>query len=205
MAGQDQRDVGLGQAEAAKEALTWNIYDLDFAVRKSRRYHEKLHAFYGLWRDWVKIVTVITGSGLFFVLFANAKFPAEFLAAFVAVWAALDYVMAPDRRAELHRKLCEQFIDLAAEIERMPVTEEAYRNLAAKRLEIEKAEPPCKRLVDLAARNDECRSRDFPPEDLVPLSRLQTALGYFATFGIRRLEEWKADRQRARGDAPVRA
>jgi hypothetical protein len=195
------QDNGLGSssadtAEAKDVDLQDRYYDLDFSVRKSRRYHEKLCAFYGVWRDWVKIVTVLAGSGAFFLIFADAKHAAEILAAFVAAWAAIDYMVAPDKKAEKHRELCEAFIDLAKQIETTPRTEKAYRTLAAERLELEKAEPPCKRLVDLAARNDECRARDFSPEDLVPLNGWQRTFGYMFTFGMKRLEDWKAERQR---------
>ncbi|MGY3347148.1 MULTISPECIES: hypothetical protein [unclassified Bradyrhizobium] len=68
-------------------------------------------------------------------------------------------------------------------------------------MEIEKLEPPCKRLVDLQARNDECRARGFPPDELAPLNWTQRVFGYFFTFGMRRLEDWKADRQRNAGAA----
>lgn len=176
--------------------MNWDIFDLDFSVRKSRRYHEKLAAFYGYWRDWVKIVTIVSGSGLFFLLMGHAKEGAEILAAFVAAWAMLDYMVGPDKKADIHHELCQQFIDLAIKIETMQHTRDAYAVLAAERLRLEKEEPPCKRLVDLQARNDECRARNFPPEDLVPLSGPQRFLGYFATFGMKRLENWKAERQR---------
>lgn len=190
---------GLGSAPpdaAEAEDLGWRFYDLDFSVRKSRRYHEKLCAFYGVWRDWVKIVTVLAGCGAFFLIFADAKHAAEVFTAFVAAWAAVDYMVAPDKKAEKHRDLREEFIDLAKRIQTSARTEKAYHALEAERLELEKAEPPCKRLVDLQARNDECRARDFPPEDLVPLTHMQRTLGYVVTFGMKRLEDWKAERQR---------
>jgi hypothetical protein len=188
-------DDGLGQAEAAEETLKGDFYDLDFSAQKSRRYHEKLSTFYGVWRDAVKIVTVISGSGLWFLLFAGAQHFAEWLAAFIAVWAALDYLISPDKKAEKHSDLREEFTDLAKKIALAPRTDEAYRNLLAERLDLEKLEPGCKRLIDLQARNEECRARGFPPEDLVPLSRAQRLFGYVFTFGMPRLavcgKTWK--------------
>jgi len=183
----------LGPTETAEEALEGEIYDLAFAVHKSRRYHEKLCAFYGGWRDWVKIVTVVTGSGLFLLLLADWKHTAEIVSAFVALWAMLDYLVAPDKKAERHADLFRRFTALAAEIETMPHNRDAYHALAAGRLKIEENEPPCKRLVDLQARNDECRARGFPPSYLVPLSKWQRYFGYFFTFGMARLEQWKSD------------
>jgi hypothetical protein len=196
MAGQEQREHGLGSAEAAQEGLKWNLYDLDFSVHKSRRYHEKLSTFYGVWSGAVKIVTLISGSGLWFLLFAGAQHTAEWLAAFIAVWAAVDYMVAPDKKAAKHRDLCEEFTDLAKKIVTAPRTDEAYRNLVAERLDLEKQITGCKRLIDLQARNEECRARGFPPEDIVPLSKPQRVIGYIFTYGMPRLEEWKAHRQR---------
>jgi hypothetical protein len=194
--GREEQNDGLGQAEAAQEGLKWDFYDLDFSVQKSRRYHEKLAAFYGVWRDWIKIVSVIAGSGVFLLLLASATRFAEVFAAFVALWAILDYVIKPAEKADDHSELGQKFTDLAIRIAKSPRTPEAVGELSATRMEIEKCEPPCKRLVDLQARNDECRARDFPPEDIIPLSRWQRWFGYFATFGMPRIEAWKADRQR---------
>jgi hypothetical protein len=188
---------GLGQAEAAQEeGLKWDFYDLDFSVQRSRRYHEKMCAFYGVWRDWIKIVSVIAGSGVFLLLLAKATPLAEVFAAFVALWAILDYVIKPAEKADEHCDLGGEFTSLAIKIARADRTREALYELSALRMEIEKSEPPCKRLVDLQARNDECRARDFPPEDIAPLSRPQRWFGYFVTFGMHRIEEWKAARQR---------
>jgi hypothetical protein len=196
--GQVDQSDRLGQAEAAtQKGLTWDFYDLDFSVQRSRRYHEKLCAFYGTWRDWIKTVSVIAGSGIFVLLIvAKASYFAEIVAAFVALWAILDYVIEPAKKADKHCDLGQKFTDLAILIARSPRSEECLGDLQARRLEIEKMEPPCKRLVDLQARNDECRARGLPPDEQVPLSWAQRYFGYFVTFGMQRLEKWKSDRQR---------
>ena len=69
----------------------------------------------------------------------------------------------------------------------MPHTLEAYNQFSAERLKIEEREPPSKRLVNIQARNDECRARGFPPNMMVPLSGPQRSLGYFFTFGCKGL------------------
>jgi hypothetical protein len=98
MGSQDSGINGLGQAQTAEEGLKWKFYDLNFSVSRSRRYHEKLCAFYGGWRDAVKIVTVIAGSGLFLLVLAEHKLAAELLAGFVALWAMIDYLVGPDKK-----------------------------------------------------------------------------------------------------------
>lgn len=196
---QDQQGDGLGQASAAAEEerrLKKEFYDLDFSVRRSIRYHDKLCGFYGVWRDWIKIVSVVAGSGVFLLLLASATHFAAIFSAVVALWAILDYVIKPDKKAEKHCELRDKFSDLAIKLTRSDRADVALRELIAERLEIEKQEPPTKRLVDLQARNEECRAQDYPPEDLVPLSSWQRIFGYVATFGMPRLEAWKDARQR---------
>ncbi|MGB9368461.1 MAG: hypothetical protein WCE79_20865 [Xanthobacteraceae bacterium] len=200
----DRQNDGLGPAApgaAEAQELKDRFYDLDFSVQKSRRYHERFCAFYGGWRDWVKIITVVAGSGLFLFVLGGWKHTSEGLAAFVALWAMIDYLVAPDKKAEKHCELCEKFINLAIEIENAERSEKTFKKLMTRRYEIEREEPPVKRLIDLQARNDECRARDFPPEDIVPLSVPQRTFGYFLTFGMDRLEEWKATRQRQMREA----
>lgn len=175
--------------------LEWDIYDLSFSVGKSRRYHERMCSFYSAWRDWMRIVTAVAGSGAFLLVTAKAGGWAESLSAFVALWAVIDIVVSPDKKSERHRKLGERFTRLAERLASSPKTQEAYAQNLTERLRVERDEPPCKRLVDLQARNDECRSRNLSPDQEVPLSDTQRALGYFITFGMGRLEEWSRSKR----------
>jgi hypothetical protein len=191
----------LGPAEAGQEKgrewLEGEFYDLDFSIQRSRRYHEKLSSFYGAWRDRMRVVTAIAGSGAFFVVVAKYQHTAEIVTAFVGLWAVLDIILMPDKKHDRHNELCKRFIGLASKLQQLPHTEESLRELTAERLLLEENEPPCKRLVDLESRNDECRARGFSPDQLVPLIWWQRLLGYYgATFGMDRIEKWKAERMR---------
>jgi hypothetical protein len=197
MARQRKQDDRLGQADAAQEEIELEFYHLDFAVQKCRRYHEKLSGFYGKWRDRMRVVTAVAGSGAFLIVVAQYQHAAEWITAFIALWAVLDIIIMPDKKHDLHNDLCKRFTGLAAKIKQLPMTPETLRELTAERLLLEQGEPPCKRLVDLEARNDECRARGFSPDELVPLSKAQRFFGYYgAAFGMQRLEDWKANKQR---------
>lgn len=193
-----REDDGLGSSTPpAEEGLNDRFYDLEFSVQRSRRYHEKLTGFYGKWRDRIRIVTAIAGSGAFLIVVAKHQTAAEWITGFIALWAVLDIIIMPDKKHDLHNESCKRFVALAAKIQQSQKTEAALRDLTGERLLIEEGEPPCKRLVDLEARNDECRAQGYPPDDLVPLSKWQRFFGYYgADFGMERLEKWKADRQR---------
>src|SRR5579872_5692639 len=120
MARQSKRreNDGLGSAaSSAKEELNHLFYDLDFSVHKSRRYHEKLTAFYGKWRDRIRIVTAIAGSGAFLIVVAKHQAAAEWITGFVALWAVLDIIIMPDKKHDLHNELCKRFISLAARVQ----------------------------------------------------------------------------------------
>ena len=189
---------GLGQSgAAAEEALKYQFESLSFSVQKNRRYHEMLCGFYGAWRDRMKVVTAAAGSGAFIIVTARYQHAAEILSAFIALWATLDIIVSPDKKADRSRDLTEKFVELATRIEQAPLTEASLRQLKSERLQIERGEMPVKRIVDLLARNDECRARGYPPDEQVPLSGWQRRLGYYVTFDMPRLERWKADRQRA--------
>lgn len=167
-------------------------------MHKSRRYHEKLSAFFARWRDRSRILTVVFGSGAFLIVANGLGQIAVVASAVVALWAILDLVLMPDKKAETHTALSRRFTALAAEIATAPRNNRSLSKLTTKRLEIEADEPPCKRLIDLEARNDEARARGYDPADQVPLTAAQRRLGYyFGEFGMARLERWKADRQKA--------
>lgn len=193
---------GLGSTKttvdhsAEAQEIIGEFHDLDFAVHRSRRYHDKLAAFYGAWRDWARIVTALAGSGAFVLVVADTVV-GKWLAGFVALWAVLDIIAMPDKKAQAHSDLSKRFTSLAARIAETAETKEALRALKAARLLIEEGEPPCRRLVDLEARNDECRARGYSPDEIVPLSWKQRRFGRFFDFDMGRLEDWKAERQRA--------
>ncbi|HEY8335302.1 MAG TPA: hypothetical protein VIQ05_16030 [Tardiphaga sp.] len=171
--------------------------DLDFAIHRSRRYHEKLAAFFAAWRDRMRVVTAVAGSAAFFVVVGKYQHAAEVLTAFIGLWAILDIIIMPDKKHDAHNALSKQFTALAAKIESSPKTEGALRDLKTERLLIEVNEPPCKRLVDIEARNDECRAREFPPERQAPLTRFQKWVGYYGwDWDLHRLEQWKAEQGR---------
>lgn len=195
---------GLGST-TAQEELRLAFYDLDFSIHKSRRYHESLSRFYAGWRDRFRIVTAVAGSGAFVLVVSDVSWLAEGFTGFVALWAVLDIIASPDKKSDIHFDLSKRFTVLAAELETAARSEHALIALKAKRLEIETLEPPCKRLVDLAARNDECRAREFDPDDLVPISTWQRRFGWYFDFGIERLERWKVERRQQKAPEALRA
>jgi hypothetical protein len=187
----------LGQtATAEKIRIDGDLEFLSFGIQKSRRYHERLCAFYQGWRDAMKIVAVISGSGAFFLIFSGQEHVAGIISAFVAMWAILDIIAGPDKKSDIHGELAKRFTMLGARLAAAKPDIETYNAILAERYSIEADEPPCKRIIDIISRNDECRARDYSADQIAPISTAQRYLGYFFTFGMGRLERWKEQQQR---------
>lgn len=167
-------------------------YYLSFAVEKSRRYHTKMQAFYDGWYDWTRAATALTGTASFFVLLVKGTELAKYLTAVVASAASLDSVFHFNRKARRHELLAKRFTDLSAKIAGWEALPTNLKKGKVERLKIERDEPPEKRLVDLQAYNEELRARGKPESALILLTPAQRIFGYSLTFGMRKIEAWKA-------------
>lgn len=111
---------------------------LNFAIEKSMRYHQRRRGFY----DWVNRISmfavVICGSAAFGKLFNSA----DSFAAATTVVAAINLVWAPSHRARDHEMLFRRFSDLAVKIRTEPISEGTYSEWEKERIEIETDEPP---------------------------------------------------------------
>lgn len=170
-------------------------YVISIAVHKSRRYHSKMAAFFQTMNDFVLGTNAILGAGAFISLVGGKDgWLAQTLIGIVAIASALDSTIGFSKKSKLHSELCRRFTELASNMALWDATEENYRKASSERIKIEKDEPPVHRLIDLEANNDELRSRGYSEDDLVPLNDWQRKLGYLFTFGMARLEQWRAGR-----------
>ena len=111
---------------------------LNFAVEKSMRYHQRRRGFY----DWVNrlsmFTVIICGSAAFGELFSVP----QYFAAATTILAAINLVWAPSHRARDHEILFRRFSDLAIKIRTTPASEDACDGWVKERIEIETDEPP---------------------------------------------------------------
>lgn len=170
-------------------------YETSFGVNKSRRYHAKLRDFYQSAYNYTVGFNAFAASGAFVAVIGWQPLIAVPLSGIVALASLFESIFKYENRARRHTELCVRFTRLAAEIETLPATPENLAYVKSQRLLIEAEEPDEKRLVELMASNEEARSRGVPESRLQPLTWWQCKLGYVFTFGIRRLEKRKAERE----------
>lgn len=209
MAGSNKREHGRGRSDKRLDeagqteelgALPWDkspYYEVSFAISRCRRYHEKMQSFYERWHDRVAVSNAVL-SGTAFVSLVGGKgtLIATILTALVATAAAFDAKLQPSKKAKKHSDLARRFTELASKLAMRDATNDNLRWASAERLNIEKDEPPVRRLVDLQAMNEEYRARGVPEASQIPLTRFQRRIGYyFPECGMARLERWKADRE----------
>ncbi|MDB5616726.1 hypothetical protein [Tardiphaga sp.] len=163
-----------------------------FAVERARRYHSKMLAYYEWCYYLIRAATALTGTASFFVVLAKDLDIAKYLTGVVAASAALDSIFRFNRKARIHDALCRRFTDLSGKIAGWEATPANLKKARTARLQIEKDERPVRRLIDLQAHNEELRARGRPENQLLPLSWLQRKFGYIWTFGLPRLERWRA-------------
>lgn len=167
-------------------------------INKCRIYHEKMAAFYQRWNDITIAINTICGTGAFFTMFfSRTEGIGRIIIGAVAVASALESAFKPSRKARRHDDLRRRFSDLYAKLIKTKPTSASDASFKARRFEIEKDEPPVRRLIDIQSNNEAMRSVGYPESSLVPLTSSQRIFGYFFDFGLLRLEKWKSDREKA--------
>jgi hypothetical protein len=142
--------------------------------------------------DVILSVNAVAGAGAFISLIGGkSTLFAQILIGVVAAASAVDRALNFSKKSKRHYDLCRRFTELAATLENWDATDANLRKAKSRRVQIEGDEPPVKRLIDIVSRNEELRSRGYPPENFAPVSILQSSLGYFITFGMPRLNRWR--------------
>jgi len=152
--------------------------DLDFAVKRSIRYHNHRRKFFDTWDVVAKFLVIATGTTV--VGLASATSSGDeghhvwtiSVGAFTAIIGSLDLVIGFSRRARDYRDLVRDFSQLEREISTVGEKreEDNYVKFLNRRLEIEENEPPVKRVLDCYCHNEVARSLGWPDDEMVKIS-----------------------------------
>ncbi|MGE0487357.1 MAG: hypothetical protein AB7Q81_24600 [Gammaproteobacteria bacterium] len=165
-------------------SLDDRLYELDFAIQRSIRYHSRRRAFFDRCSSLGDALAVVFSSAtVASLLNQTATDLAPWFAAVVTVVAALNLVVGSARMARTHHDLARRFIALEAEIAVVVEPDEAnYRRWVAARLAIEAEEPPVLRVLDTICHNDVLRAMGFDPSYAIPVGPVQRRLAHFCDF-----------------------
>lgn len=152
-------------------------HDLLFAVRRSRRYHMRREQSFSRLHFVAGFLTAVSGSATFATVLADLAV-GVWLAAFTAIFGAIELVGQPFSRALTHRDLTQSFTRLEKDMQRpdSEITEADLRKLQVRRLDIEEKEPPPIQIINVMCHNEEVVAGGYGREHLKPVGRLQSVV-----------------------------
>ena len=132
--------------------LKSKISDLNFAVEKSMRYHQRRRAHYDFNFRILLFLTIISGSAAFADM-------SNYFGGMAAIFTAINLVWGLSHRARDHEILFRRFSELAISIRTMPEeTKETYDKLIERRIDIEADEPPIYWASEADCYNEVCHA-----------------------------------------------
>jgi hypothetical protein len=157
------------------------VWDLDFEVGKSIRYHAYRRGFWERLDNLAKILTAASGTAVLVSLVGDKTTAATVFAALVTAFSIGDVVFGFSDKARRHDALYRDFGLLAQKIVdlRSP-TEEEIRPLRRRRLEIEMDEPGILDWLERRCAAEECKARGCEVKEAWHLNRAQVALSQWA-------------------------
>ena len=133
------------------DKLNQEIDELNFAVEKSMRYHQRRRGYYDHFHRMVMFLVVVLGSAAFADIIEEAS---SYLAAAAAALAAIDLVWVFSHKARDHEILFRRFGDLAIKIRSEKATPESYACWEKQRLSIENDENPIFKALEADCDNE---------------------------------------------------
>jgi hypothetical protein len=148
-----------------------------------------MYGFYQSITDFVLTANALLGATAFVALFGGAKAWIPMTATGIVTAASVcERGFKWSKTAKSHFELYRRFTELAAKIEAREPNPKNLKEVSAERVRIEKDELPIKRLVDIAARNEQLGA-DRNADYIIKMSWLQRKFGYIFTFGMPNLEK----------------
>lgn len=144
--------------KSEREKIDSDLWDLEFNIGRSIRYHTKRQKFYLSLHRITQAISTVLCSSAFCLLYANEVSFTTFITAFVAVITILDLVIGYNSSAMEHNDLKKSFIDLMIKLNETEHTKLAIDAIHKERLLIEKQEPPVLTALNTICYNEECMS-----------------------------------------------
>ena len=147
------------------ENLNARTYALLFDIQRSVRYHSHRRGFFELWNRATSVITLVGASAALALAIGN-HILAPWIMAGIGLLAALDAMIGTARCANEHTTLAQQFITLEQQFAHgRALEDDEYEAAVRRRLEIEAAEPPVKRLLDFLCDLEVRRAHDNRVQD----------------------------------------
>jgi len=179
---------------ATDQELKDKWHDLLFGVRRSARYHVLRREFFDRLGFFTNFLIIITGGGTVIAVgHESHHILAMCLGVLVALFSAIDLIVGCSRAARDHHDLARDFIELEKKLisdEANPTTDKLIE-YTAKRLEIEKEEPPKLCALDLLCYDELVKAGGYPPNESHQFSWYHRTFAHFFDINARGIKKLK--------------
>jgi hypothetical protein len=160
-----------------------DAWSLQFAAKKSLRYHAARRAFFDGAHRWTMAIVAIGGSTAFIGIIGEATEWAKWAALVLTIAGALDVAFGFSERARQHNSLYQRWSDLLAEMLRYgPPTESVLREWQAQRALIEKDEPTPLSALNVICHNTEAEVQQLGLENFYHVRWYQSLFRHLLTI-----------------------
>lgn len=153
-----------------------------FSIRRSVRYHTARRKFFDSINNTITAISLIFGTANVVAIVSSHQTIAILLGILVSSLIALNLVIKSYEKANNHTRFAGKFIDLEKLLLKKPLLEYTFDEVISieqKRLEIERDEPPTKRVLDIVCHNELALAMGAPTNALYQVNWLQRTLKHF--------------------------
>ncbi len=161
-----------------------------FSIRRSVRYHTARRKFFDSINNTVTAVSLISGTASVAAILSSHQTTTILLGVLVTVLNALNLVIKSSEKARNHADFVRKFIELEKKLLKKPFAEFTFDELSAieqERLDIERDEPPIKRVLDIICHNELAIAMGAPPEEIYEVGWWQKTFKNFIDIGAQKI------------------
>lgn len=175
--------------DAPKHEIKEALAELEHRIELGIRYHQRRRLFFDRLHATLLVISIFSSSGAVATYLA-ADAPGWLkvgVLLVLALFQALALAVRPDQKAREHARLATGFVDSDRVLKTLASNTPAdVRQLTQRVLEVERDEPPMKRVLMAIVHNDCARRMGSP--DRIPVTRVQAALANFVDLRPEKLE-----------------
>jgi uncharacterized membrane protein SirB2 len=154
------------------ENFKTDLWNIDFGVSKSMRYHAYMRNYWDAADHWNKVLILLSGAAIVVTFLSNVHWLEPWVAGLVAFLSILDIVFGFSDHARMHNSLYRQFCYLSMEIAGTVAPKiDDIAKWRAKRLEIETEETGIWEWLNRRCYREEAKARGIPKEQVEALLR----------------------------------
>ena len=178
--GKDRESNEQDSSDRKQRQEEINVYDLEFSIRKSVRYHAKRRRHFEILHHWSVVLTSIAGTSAVTALLGDLNTFALVLTSASAIISITDSIVDFSGKQKIYNDLQRKFSELLAKIIEAKKTAENLASWEAERIMIEIDEPTQLSLLNCICHNEQKESEG--EKIIYKFSKWRSMVSQFSSF-----------------------